>query len=102
MEKFDPDSQKQLWSKIIAKVWADEDYKSELQKNTNEVLKKEGVFIPEGMTVHITDTKKVSTPSDFYFVLPEPKTAASTITHSETKIAAATGGSSDGEDGSLW
>lgn len=56
----------------MAKVWADEDYKNELTANANEVLEREGVKIPEGMTVHIVEEWQPSTPSDFFFVLKKP------------------------------
>lgn len=68
------EEQKELWIRTVAKVWADEDYKNELLAHTNEVLIKEGIYIPEGMTVHIVETPQLSTPSDFYFTMPKPNT----------------------------
>lgn len=78
---------KEQWNRLIAKVWADDDFRNELISNTNATLEKEGVKIPEGMTVHIVDEWQPSTPSDFYFVLRNPNDEAS-IKKSEARKAA--------------
>jgi len=47
-EKFN-----QQWVKIVSKAWRDPAFKQKLLKNPTQVLKEEGVEIPEGMTFSI-------------------------------------------------
>lgn len=82
---------KETWNRIVAKVWADEDYKDELIANSNEVLEREGVKIPEGMTVHIVEEWQPSTPSDFFFVLKKPNESLNVEIAESRKAAAPSG-----------
>jgi hypothetical protein len=41
--------QHRLWAKIVAKAWADEDYKQRLLNDPAAVLKAEGVEVPKGV-----------------------------------------------------
>ena len=59
--------QQQLMGKIIAKAWADEAYKQRLTDNPADVLKEEGVPVPEGMTFKVVE----NTPTLFHFILPQ-------------------------------
>lgn len=78
---------KEEWNRLVAKIWADEDFKEAFIANPNATLEKEGVKIPEGMTVHVVDKWQPSTPSDFYFVLRDPNDQTS-IKKSEARKAA--------------
>ena len=64
---------KKLWAKIVAKAWCDEAFKAELVNNPEQVLKAEGVEIPEGMHVHVVEELKPSTAEDIYLYLPSVK-----------------------------
>lgn len=79
---------KEDWNRLMAKIWADEDFKEAFINNANEVLAKEGMKIPEGMTVHVVKEWQPSTPTDYYFVLRDPNDKAS-IKKSEARKAAA-------------
>ena len=61
---------KKLWAKIVAKAWCDEAFKAELLNNPEQVLKAEGVEIPEGVRVHVVEEQKPSTAEDVYLYLP--------------------------------
>lgn len=78
---------KEEWNRLVAKIWADEDFKEAFIANPNAMLEKEGVKIPEGMTVHVVDKWQPSTPDDFYFVLRDPNDQTS-IKRSEARKAA--------------
>lgn len=99
MEKKKYFIEKPVWNRIIAKIWADESYKEEFEKHPNDVLAKEGVVLPEGLTVHVVKEWQPSTPTDYYFVLRDPNNAAS-IKKSEARKAAAGGGT--GTPPSWW
>jgi hypothetical protein len=58
--------QNKIWAKIVAKAWADEDYKRRLLDDPAEVLKAEGLDIPEGWEVKVLE----STEKQALLVLP--------------------------------
>ncbi|MFI3315059.1 MAG: nitrile hydratase subunit alpha [Rikenellaceae bacterium] len=64
-------AQNKLWAKIVAKAWADEDYKDNLVNNTRDALKSEGIEFAEGVNLHVVSVAKESTESDVYLLLPE-------------------------------
>jgi hypothetical protein len=45
----------QQWAKIIAKAWADEDFKARLIAGPAAVLKEEGIMIPKGNSIKIVE-----------------------------------------------
>ncbi|MCL1467185.1 NHLP leader peptide family RiPP precursor [Argonema galeatum] len=45
-----------FWAKIIAKAWADEEFKQRLLENPTRVLEEEGIAIPEGLEIQIEPT----------------------------------------------
>jgi hypothetical protein len=49
------------WAKIIAKAWADENFKNELLKNPSKVFKENGIELPSGTSVEVReyDPKKL-------------------------------------------
>ena len=59
--------QQKKWAKIVAKSWADEDYKKRLLSMPMEILKKEGMELPSGLEVRVVE----NTDNVYYLVLPE-------------------------------
>ena len=59
--------QQQAMGKIIAKSWADDAYKQRLINNPADVLKEEGVPVPDGITIKVVE----NTPTLFYVILPQ-------------------------------
>ena len=45
----------QQWAKIIAKAWADEDFKARLIADPAETLKAEGIEVPDGMIFKVVE-----------------------------------------------
>lgn len=82
--KFIP---KEKFCEIVAKIWADEDFKEAFIKDPNKALTAEGVELPEGMTVHVVKEWQPSTPTDYYFVLRDPNNPVN-VEKSETRKAA--------------
>jgi len=54
------------YAKIVAKAWADGDYKKNLFANTEAVLKNEGIEIPAGLKIKIIEEPE----NTKIFVLP--------------------------------
>ena len=52
--------------KVIAKAWADADFKARLLANPAETLQAEGIEIPAGVKVNVVE----NTTEQFYFVIP--------------------------------
>ena len=59
------ENQKQ-WAKIVAKAWADEDYKQRLLADPTSVMKEEGLEVPEGVKFKCVEATKSKT----WLVLP--------------------------------
>jgi len=74
-----------LYSKIVAKAWADEAFKRRLFEHPVETLRAEGATVPDGMRVTIVE----NTPEAVTFVLPRK----SSDELSERELAGAAGGS---------
>ena len=73
------------WARIVAKAWADEDYKQRLMSNPAAVLLEEGMEMPEGVELKIVEaTDKLA-----WMVLP-PKPEDGKIEEATERIAAAT------------
>ncbi|HVA33694.1 MAG TPA: NHLP leader peptide family RiPP precursor [Candidatus Baltobacteraceae bacterium] len=73
-----------LYSKIIAKAWADEAFKRRLLEHPLETLRAEGAVVPDGVRVTVVE----NTPEAVTFVLP--RKSADEL--SEHQLASATGG----------
>ena len=58
--------QQKLWAKIVAKAWADEDYKQRLLDDPASVLRAEGMTLPEGVEINVVE----ATAKNAWFVLP--------------------------------
>lgn len=55
------------YSKIIAKVWSDPEFKTLLLKNPEEALHTLGIEVPEGAKITICE----NTEKQLYFVVPQ-------------------------------
>jgi hypothetical protein len=58
---------KKAWAKIVAKAWSDPDFKKKLLKDPNAVFKSEGIDVPAGKRIVISE----STKDTYYLTLPE-------------------------------
>lgn len=76
-------AQQKLWAKVVAKAWADEDYKQHLLDDPATVLKAEGVELPEGGAVKCVE----ATESQTWFVLP-PRPSGGSIQADEERLSA--------------
>jgi hypothetical protein len=84
MKKLIAEHQKK-WAVCVAKAWADEDYKKRLLSDAAEVLKEEGVNVPEGMGVRVVENTK----NLVHMVLPAaPVSEAGAIEDVEERLAA--------------
>ena len=82
------DRQKQ-WAKIVAKAWADEDYKRRLMDDPGAVLSEEGMKVPEGLQISVVE----ATEKQAWLVLPpKPETGKiGRIEEGVERLAAADG-----------
>ncbi len=55
-------------AQIIAKAWADADFKSRLLANPSETLQAEGIEVPAGVKVNAME----NTSQQFFLVIPQP------------------------------
>ena len=61
------EEQRSAYSKLVAKAWADEDFKAKLISNPTGVMKENGMFVPEGV-----EFKVMEEPANTrYLVLPK-------------------------------
>lgn len=58
--------QQKQWAKIVAKAWADEDYKQRLMADPAAVLKDEGIELPDGVKIKCVEATKTQA----WLVLP--------------------------------
>lgn len=64
-EAMTADTKKQ-WMKIVAKSWADEDFKARLLSDPAAVLSEEGISVPAGTTIKVVEEAA----GEAVFVLP--------------------------------
>ena len=85
--------QAKQWAKIVAKAWADDDYKKRLIDDPASVLAEEGMEVPEGVKLDVVE----ATDKEAWMVLP-PKPEEGKIEESVERLAAVTtlGGSTGG------
>ena len=74
--------QKQM-AKIIAKTWADDEYKQRFISDPAAVLKEEGADVPAGMTFEVLE----ATADKAYLVLPPKPADADVIDGAEERLA---------------
>lgn len=72
-----------IWTKTIAKAWADEDFKQRLLKDPAAVMSAEGMDIPEGMAFKCVEATNKLT----WLVIPPPPTDDE-IEEGEERLAA--------------
>jgi hypothetical protein len=85
MAEIQPREWGDKWSKIVAKAWADENFKKRLIKDPMTVLQEQGVGLKQGVQVRVVE----STDQVLYLTLP-PKSQTEEL--SETALEAIAGG----------
>ncbi|SDL52860.1 NHLP leader peptide domain-containing protein [Maridesulfovibrio ferrireducens] len=75
--------QQKQWAKIVAKAWADEDYKQRLLNDPTAVMKEEGIEVPEGVKFKCVE----ATEKQAWLVLP-PRPGKGCIEAGEERLAA--------------
>jgi len=75
------------YAKIVAKAWADEDYKMNLLNDTDAVLKDEGFEIPAGLKIKIIEEPE----NTKIFILPQIPKNLEKIEDLENRLSAADG-----------
>lgn len=60
------------WLKVVAKAWADEEYKARLLREPAAVLLAEGLALPAGRAVRVIE----AAPDEALLVLPRPSASA--------------------------
>lgn len=78
-----PETQRQIWLKIIAKAWADEDSMEQLLADPAAVLEAEGIELPQGARIKLVQLAE----DEVVLVLP-PKPSANTPEACEERLAA--------------
>ena len=88
-----PDSKQELsktWARIVAKAWADEEYKRRLLADPAAIAREEGVPVPAGLTLKVVE----DAPGTRTLVLPPMPAELSTGVQTEERRAA--------EDACVW
>jgi hypothetical protein len=71
------------WAKIVAKAWSDPTFKKRLKENPKEILESNGITIPAGTRVVISENTKET----FYLTVPEKPAAE--LSEEKLKLIAA-------------
>ena len=79
----DNDRTKQ-WAKIVAKAWADGDFKKRLLADPTAVLKAEGIEVPAGITLKVIENSETT----IHLVLPAMPKSADGFQSVEARLAA--------------
>lgn len=56
----------EVYNKVIVKAWSDPQFKDQLLKNPEKILREQGIEIPEGVKVTVCE----NTDQQFFLVLP--------------------------------
>ncbi|SDL52824.1 NHLP leader peptide domain-containing protein [Maridesulfovibrio ferrireducens] len=78
---------KKQWAKIVAKAWADEDYKQRFLTDPAAVLKEEDIEVPEGVKFKCVE----ATEKQAWLVLP-PKPTTGSMEEGDERLAAVNNG----------
>lgn len=70
---------------LVARAWAEEDFKQRLLSNPMAVLKEEGITVPEGLQIKVVENSDTV----FHFILPQRPVNNEL---SDAQLAAVTGG----------
>ena len=73
-----------MYNRMVAKCWADAEFKARLLANPAEVLKAEGVELPAGIEFRIVE----NTPTVQYWVLPLPPKEAGELDDEQLSVTA--------------
>ena len=82
-----PDSKPDLsktWARVVAKAWADEEYKRRLLADPAAVAREEGVPVPAGLTLKVVE----DAPGTRTLVLPPQPAELGTVVEAEERRAA--------------
>ena len=82
-----PDSKPDLsktWARVVAKAWADEEYKRRLLADPAAVAREEGVPVPEGLTLKVVE----DVPGTRTLVLPPIPAEMNALVEVDQRIAA--------------
>ncbi len=78
-----PDLRK-TWARVVAKAWADEEYKRRLLADPAAVAREEGVPVPAGLTLKVVE----DAPGTRTLVLPPQPAELGTVVEAEERRAA--------------
>ena len=78
-----PDLSK-TWARVVAKAWADEEYKRRLLADPAAVAREEGVPVPAGLTLKVVE----DAPGTRTLVLPPQPAELGTVVEAEERRAA--------------
>lgn len=76
--------QEKKWTRIVAKAWADEDYKQRLLDNPAEVLRDEGLDVADDITITVVPETEKPT----WLALPLQQNEHPDAEEAEERIAA--------------
>ena len=83
--------QAKQWAKVVAKAWADDDYKQRLIDDPASVLAGEGMEVPEGVKLNVVE----ATDKQVWMVLP-PRPDTGKIEEAYERLAAYCGACATG------
>ena len=72
------------WARVVAKAWADEEYKRRLLADPAAVAREEGVPVPEGLTLKVVE----DVPGTRTLVLPPQPAEMNSLVEVDQRIAA--------------
>ena len=84
MGEITNDDMRKKYAKIVAKAWTDEDYKKILIANPKEILKQEGIELPDKIKISILENSD----SELNFVLPAKPAEIGGISGVEKRLSA--------------
>ena len=86
MNLISNDEMRKKYAKIVAKAWADDDYKKKLIASPKEILKQEGIELPDKIKIRIFE----NTDTELNFVFPAKPETLSSISEIEERLSANT------------
>jgi len=90
MDGITNEEMRKKYAKIVAKAWADDDYKKKLIENPKEILKQEGIVIPDNIKIRILENSETK----LNFILPPKPDNLYEINQIDEKLAAGSEGCS--------
>ncbi len=72
------------WARVVARAWADDEYKGRLLADAAAVAREEGVVLPAGLTLKVIE----DAPGTRTLVLPPPPAQLAASVEMEERIAA--------------